>query len=70
MDSTFGRDPAIYWVKLEYDDETTEIYDGLTLNQAFELENEKRKEQQSHYHEWTYSRYKRHIKHIKAGCTR
>lgn len=67
METSFGNDPAVYWVKVVYDTGRVEIYDHLRLNQAYELacslENQKKRQHRT----WHYERISEHIIRIDAG---
>lgn len=67
METSFGNDPAEYWVKVIYDTGREEVHSNLRLNEAYELacslENQKKQEQRT----WHFSRISEHIMHVDAG---
>ena len=65
MDSTFGKDPAVHWVKITYEDGSTKLYNNKRLNEAYEIKSRYESMMQRHVAENYLERD--YIKKVEAG---
>lgn len=67
MDSTYGSDPAEYWVKVTYDSGREELHSHLHLNEAYALKTEKEQLMATQHKSWKFDAFREHIENVDAG---